>query len=90
MKFEEIWKDLMSYENSLPFQKPVSTKIAPDYYQIIRNPMDLSRVKDRIKGIFIYYFYYLFIYLFLFIIFIIYLFIYYFYYFFIFYLFIIL
>lgn len=31
------------------FQNPVKKSEAPDYYDIIRRPMDLKRIRQRIK-----------------------------------------
>ncbi|KAK6090597.1 hypothetical protein P3W45_000320 [Vairimorpha bombi] len=33
--------------NSWPFLEPVSAKDVPEYYEIIKSPMDLSRIKDK-------------------------------------------
>lgn len=48
-KLVEVWKDMISYEVSLPFAEPVSIKIAPDYYDVIKNPMDLKTMKNKLK-----------------------------------------
>jgi hypothetical protein len=40
---------MAAYEVSLPFAEPVSTKIAPDYYEIIKRPMDLKTIRNKIK-----------------------------------------
>lgn len=37
------------YEVSYLFLKPVSKKEAPDYYEIIKRPMDLSRIKEKVR-----------------------------------------
>ncbi|XP_050262910.1 transcription initiation factor TFIID subunit 1 isoform X2 [Quercus robur] len=37
------------YEVSYLFLKPVSKKEAPDYYDIIKRPMDLSRIKEKVR-----------------------------------------
>ncbi|EEQ82638.1 hypothetical protein NCER_100616 [Vairimorpha ceranae BRL01] len=33
--------------NSWPFLEPVNAKDVPEYYEIIKSPMDLSRIKDK-------------------------------------------
>ncbi|WUR04068.1 histone acetlytransferase GCN5 [Vairimorpha necatrix] len=33
--------------NSWPFLEPVSAKDVPEYYEVIKSPMDLSRIKDK-------------------------------------------
>lgn len=45
---EEIVNDLMKHEDSWPFLRPVSKKMVPDYYDIIKEPMDFSTIRNRI------------------------------------------
>lgn len=40
---------MYSVDKDLIFAKPVSTTIAPDYYTVIKNPMDLSTLEKRIE-----------------------------------------
>jgi len=47
---EEVLKKVLKYEFSSPFGHPVSIKEAPDYYDIIVNPMDLSQISLKIKN----------------------------------------
>jgi histone acetyltransferase len=35
--------------NSWPFQKAVDPKKVPDYYQIIKEPMDLEKVSRKVN-----------------------------------------
>jgi hypothetical protein len=37
-------KTLLDHENSWPFRKPVDPKKVPDYYDVIKEPMDLEKV----------------------------------------------
>ncbi|KAF8413267.1 hypothetical protein HHK36_001243 [Tetracentron sinense] len=37
------------YEVSYLFQKPVSKKEAPDYLDVIRHPMDLSTIREKVR-----------------------------------------
>uniref|UniRef100_A0A5S6R244 Bromodomain adjacent to zinc finger domain protein 1A n=1 Tax=Trichuris muris TaxID=70415 RepID=A0A5S6R244_TRIMR len=41
---------LNSHVDSWPFKTPVSKKIAPDYYKVIRSPMDLSTVLKKFEA----------------------------------------
>ncbi|ORX39969.1 hypothetical protein BD324DRAFT_648586 [Kockovaella imperatae] len=47
---EKIINELKSTPESLPFQKPVTRRDAPDYYEVIKKPMDLSTMLRNIKG----------------------------------------
>ncbi|WCJ21155.1 Transcription initiation factor TFIID subunit 1 [Euphorbia peplus] len=38
-----------SYKVSYLFLKPVSKKEAPDYLKIVKRPMDLSKIKDKVR-----------------------------------------
>ena len=38
------------YDLSYLFLKPVSKKEAPDYLDIIERPMDLSRIKEKVRN----------------------------------------
>ncbi|XP_057448768.1 transcription initiation factor TFIID subunit 1 isoform X2 [Lotus japonicus] len=38
------------HDLSYLFQKPVSKKEAPDYFDIIERPMDLSRIRERVRN----------------------------------------
>ncbi|WWD15998.1 hypothetical protein CI109_100422 [Kwoniella shandongensis] len=47
---EKIANELKSSPESLAFQKPVSKRDAPDYYEVIKKPMDLSTILRNIKA----------------------------------------
>ena len=40
---------MLDHEASWPFRKPVDAKKVPDYYNIIKEPMDLEKVQKQIK-----------------------------------------
>lgn len=40
----------MEHENSWPFRKPVDQKKVPDYYDVIKNPMDLETAQKKLKN----------------------------------------
>lgn len=46
---EDILQALMEHENSWPFRTAVSQKQAPDYYQVIKQPMWLEKIKQKIE-----------------------------------------
>jgi hypothetical protein len=45
---QRVWKVIWSNYDSIPFRYPVDPSV-PGYYAIIKTPMDLSRVRDRIS-----------------------------------------
>ncbi|XP_043572930.1 E3 ubiquitin-protein ligase TRIM33 isoform X1 [Chiloscyllium plagiosum] len=47
-KCERLLLYLYCHEMSIAFQEPVPSSV-PDYYRIIKNPMDLSRVKMKLQ-----------------------------------------
>ncbi|XP_075199643.1 transcription intermediary factor 1-alpha isoform X1 [Anomaloglossus baeobatrachus] len=47
-KCERILLYLFCHEMSLPFQEPVPLTV-PDYYRIIKKPMDLSHIKQKLQ-----------------------------------------
>ncbi|WVO13938.1 hypothetical protein L204_101563 [Cryptococcus depauperatus] len=47
---ENIVNELKTSPESIPFQKPVSKRDAPDYYDVIQRPMDLSTILRNIKA----------------------------------------
>ncbi|XP_021346334.1 tyrosine-protein kinase BAZ1B-like isoform X2 [Mizuhopecten yessoensis] len=46
---EQIVGDVMKMESSWPFLLPVNKKDVPDYHRIVKHPMDLQLVKDKLK-----------------------------------------
>ncbi|XP_066580399.1 transcription intermediary factor 1-alpha [Amia ocellicauda] len=47
---ERLLLYLFCHELSADFQEPVPPSIVPDYYEIIKTPMDLSIVKDKLQA----------------------------------------
>lgn len=47
---QSVLNDLKAHEAAWPFLKPVDTQAtgAVDYYEVIKNPMDLSRMQERL------------------------------------------
>ncbi|XP_050076541.1 bromodomain adjacent to zinc finger domain protein 1A-like [Anopheles maculipalpis] len=41
--------DILKHPNSWPFNRPVSAREVPDYYAVIRNPMDFARIKSKLN-----------------------------------------
>ena len=46
----ELLEEVKAHEDAWPFASPVDARDVPDYYQIIRDPMDLSTVADRLAA----------------------------------------
>lgn len=46
----KVLKSLSEHSSAWPFQKPVKKEEVPDYFEIIRNPMDLQTVKDKVNN----------------------------------------
>lgn len=44
-----LLEDVLKHEDSWPFRRPVSTKEVPDYYDIIKNPMDFAKIKSKLN-----------------------------------------
>ncbi|XP_069048144.1 transcription intermediary factor 1-alpha isoform X1 [Lepisosteus oculatus] len=49
-KCERLLLYLYCHEQSADFQEPVPPSIVPDYYTIIKTPMDLSLVKEKLQA----------------------------------------
>jgi len=48
-KLKFIWQSLKQCQHSWPFLKPVEVEQAPDYYNVIKYPMDLRTMSERLK-----------------------------------------
>lgn len=45
---EDLLQELIRHQEAWPFLKPVDKKLVPDYYDVIRNPMDLSTIRNKV------------------------------------------
>ncbi|XP_005179329.2 bromodomain adjacent to zinc finger domain protein 1A [Musca domestica] len=45
----ELLEKIMKNEHSWPFLRPVSQSEVPDYYDIIKNPMDFAKIKSKLN-----------------------------------------
>jgi len=41
---------IKEHEDAWPFEKPVDPKEVPDYYNVIKNPMDLQTIEHRLEN----------------------------------------
>lgn len=46
--FSELTRLCFSHNDSWPFQEPVDANEVPDYYDVIKNPIDLSKIRRRV------------------------------------------
>ena len=47
---QEIFTNLEKSEHSWPFLEAVRKEDVPDYYNVIKDPMDLSKIKERLNS----------------------------------------
>lgn len=47
---DEILQSLVHDNNSWPFHCAVSRRAVPDYYDVIRRPMDLGKIRGKLSG----------------------------------------
>jgi histone acetyltransferase len=43
----DVLESALSHGSSWPFKQPVDVKLAPDYYEVIRHPMDIAKMKEK-------------------------------------------
>ncbi|CAG0917292.1 unnamed protein product [Notodromas monacha] len=43
-----LWKDLIRHEDAWPFMRPVKKSDVPDYYDVIKRPMDFGTMKGKL------------------------------------------
>ena len=43
----DVLETALSNGSSWPFKEPVDVNLAPDYYQVIRNPMDIATMREK-------------------------------------------
>ncbi|WAR18255.1 BAZ1A-like protein [Mya arenaria] len=46
---EDVVLGMMEEEEAWPFMRPVNKRDAPDYYEVIKKPMDFQTIKNKIK-----------------------------------------
>ncbi|KAK4511584.1 Protein ssh4 [Mucor velutinosus] len=44
-----LWREIANHKNGAMFMNPIKENIAPHYYEIVKRPMDLKAVKNRIR-----------------------------------------
>ncbi|XP_071533691.1 bromodomain adjacent to zinc finger domain protein 1A isoform X2 [Panulirus ornatus] len=47
---ETILDELQRHPASWPFSRPVSKKAAPDYYEIVKKPMDFRKIREKLNS----------------------------------------
>ncbi|KAG1452861.1 hypothetical protein G6F56_007711 [Rhizopus delemar] len=48
-----LWREIANHKNGAMFMNPIKESIAPQYYDIVKSPMDLKTIKNRIRDGFI-------------------------------------
>ena len=48
--FNFILEQMIADNSSWPFKEPVGPEVAPDYYEIIRDPIDLRTMQERVNS----------------------------------------
>jgi len=46
---EKVWKTLRAHRWAYPFEAAVSEKEIPDYYLVVKRPMDLASMRNKLK-----------------------------------------
>jgi len=44
-----LWREISNHKNGAMFMNPIKENIAPRYYEIVKRPMDLKQIKQRIR-----------------------------------------
>ncbi|PFX32026.1 KRR1 small subunit processome component-like [Stylophora pistillata] len=51
MKCDIILREIWAHDESIPFVRPVDKKQSPDYYKVIKKPMDLTIVREKLHSL---------------------------------------
>lgn len=44
-----LWREIANHKNGAMFMNPIKETIAPHYYDIVKRPMDMKTIKNRIR-----------------------------------------
>jgi bromodomain-containing protein 8 len=44
-----LWREIANHKNGAMFMNPIKESIAPHYYDIVKRPMDMKTIKNRIR-----------------------------------------
>ncbi|KAG0165449.1 hypothetical protein DFQ28_008998 [Apophysomyces sp. BC1034] len=44
-----LWQEIANHKNGTMFMNPIKETIAPRYYDVVRQPMDLKTIKNRVR-----------------------------------------
>ncbi|KAI8987517.1 hypothetical protein BDF20DRAFT_813318 [Mycotypha africana] len=44
-----LWREIANHKNGAMFMNPIKESIAPRYYEIVKRPMELKTIKNRIR-----------------------------------------
>ncbi|KAI8338793.1 hypothetical protein EDC96DRAFT_487483 [Choanephora cucurbitarum] len=44
-----LWREIANHKNGTMFMNPIKENIAPHYYDIVKRPMDLKTIKNKIR-----------------------------------------
>ncbi len=47
---QNIYESMMKHKDIWPFKDPVSKEDVPNYYDIIKDPIDMRKIEEKIKG----------------------------------------
>lgn len=47
--FKKLLDEVSKNDNAWPFLRPVSRYEVPDYYKVIKHPMDLAKIKSKLN-----------------------------------------
>lgn len=48
-ELRKLLRQLQAHKSSWPFREPVNAKEVPDYYEVIKDPMDLRKIEGKIN-----------------------------------------